>query len=130
MTIAFMAHPAEELKRRTKQLAVRVVRLYRALPKSDEARIIGRQILRSATSVAANYRAVCRARSKPEFIAKMGTVIEETDETLLWIELIVETGIVPAKRMLGLSKESGELLSIFVASRRTARLALAASRRG
>lgn len=77
-----MSQP-EELRQRTKQFALRVIRLFRSLPKSDEARILGRQLLRSATSVAANYRALCRARSKAEFIAKMGVVIKEADETVL-----------------------------------------------
>lgn len=77
-----MSQP-EELRQRTKQFALRVIRLFRSLPKSDEARILGRQLLRSATAVAANYRALCRARSKAEFIAKMGVVIKEADETVL-----------------------------------------------
>ena len=83
--------PAEELKKRTKAFAVRVVKLFRSLPKTDEARVIGRQMLRSATSVAANYRAVCRARSKAEFTAKMGVVVEEADETVFWLEFVVDT---------------------------------------
>ncbi|MGH9789756.1 MAG: four helix bundle protein [Candidatus Acidiferrales bacterium] len=81
-----MTYRAEELKKRTKQFAIRVIKLFRSLPKTEEARIIGRQLLRSATSVAANYRAVCRARSKPEFIAKLGLVVEEADESALWLE--------------------------------------------
>ena len=75
----------EILKNRTKQFAVRIVRLFRALPKNDEARIIGKQVLRSGTSIAANYRAVCRARSNAEFISKIGTVVEEADETVFWL---------------------------------------------
>lgn len=114
-------YQAEELKGRTKQFAIRVVRLFRALPKADDARIIGKQLLRSATSVAANYRAVCRARSKAEFVAKIGVVVEEIDETLFWLELLVETGIVPKKRMAALLAEANELLAIFAASQRTAR---------
>jgi four helix bundle protein len=73
---------AEQLRERTKEFAIRVVRLFRSLPKTEEARIIGKQVLRSSTSVAANYRAVCRARSKAEFVAKIGTVVEEADETV------------------------------------------------
>jgi four helix bundle protein len=88
-----MVYQAVELKDRTKQFAVRIVKLFRSLPRTDEARIIGKQVLRSGTSVAANYRAVCRARSKAEFIAKVGVVVEEADETVFWLELLVETGI-------------------------------------
>jgi four helix bundle protein len=73
---------AEQLRERTKQFAIRVVRLFRSLPKTDEAKVIGKQVLRSGTSVAANYRAVCRARSKAEFVARIGVVVEEADETV------------------------------------------------
>ena len=97
------------------------MRLYQALPKRDEARVIGRQVLRSGTSVAANYRAVCRARSKAEFVAKLGVVVEEIDETVFWLELLVETGIVLPSRMVGLQKEASELLAIFAASQHTAK---------
>ena len=114
-------YQAEELKKRTKQLAIRIVRLYRALPRRDEARVIGRQVLRSGTSVAANYRAVCRARSKAEFVAKIGLVVEEIGETVFWLELLVEAGIVPQSRMESLQKEATELLAIFAASQHTAR---------
>ena len=72
----------EELKKRCKQFAIRIVKLFRSLPRTEEARIMGKQVLRSGTSVAANYRAVCRARSKAEFIAKIGVVVEEADETV------------------------------------------------
>ena len=75
---------SEKLKRRTKDFAVRVVKMFRRLPKTTEARIIGRQVIRSGTSVAANYRAACRARSRAEFAAKLGVVLEEADETVLW----------------------------------------------
>jgi four helix bundle protein len=112
---------AEELKGRTKRFALRVIGLFRALPKTDEARILGRQVLRSSTSVAANYRAVCRARSRAEFTAKMGVVVEEIDETVLWLELLSEAGIVKRDRMENLLQESNELLAIFAASQRTAR---------
>lgn len=116
-----MEFQATELKSRTKQFAIRVVKLFRALPKSDEARIIGKQVLRSGTSVAANYRAACRARSKAEFIAKIGVVVEEADETVFWLELLVETGIVSSERMSDLLAEANELLAIFAASQHTAR---------
>ena len=86
--------PAEQLKNRTKQFAIRIVKLFRSLPRTEDARIMGKQVLRSGTSVAANYRADCRARSKAEFVAKIGVVVEEADETVFWLELLVETEIV------------------------------------
>ncbi len=116
-----MVSQPEQLRERTKQFALRIVRLFRSLPKSDEARILGRQVLRSGTSVAANYRAICRARSKAEFVAKIGTVVEEADETVFWLELLVETGTVPKVRMQDLLAEANELLAIFAASQRTAK---------
>ena len=82
-----------DLKQRTKQFALRIIRLYRSLPAADEARILGKQLLRSGTSVGANYRADCGARSKAEFIAKFGIVLEEADETVYWLELLVESGV-------------------------------------
>jgi four helix bundle protein len=112
---------AEELKARTRRFAVRIVRLFRALPKTDEARVLGKQVLRSGTSVGANYRAACRARSKAEFTAKMGLVVEECDETVFWLELLIETGIVRAGKLDELLREANELLAIFAASQRTAR---------
>jgi four helix bundle protein len=110
---------SEELKKRSKQFAIRVVKLFQALPKTEEGRVLGKQILRSGTSVAANYRAVCRARSRAEFLAKMGVVVEEADETVFWLELLVETGIVRPSRMAALLAEANELLAIFAASQRT-----------
>ena len=112
---------AEQIKRQTKQFALRIIRLFRALPRAAEAQVIGRQLLRSGTAVAANYRAVCRARSKAEFIAKIGVVVEEADETVFWLEMLVEAGIVREERMEPLLKEANELLAIFAASQRTAR---------
>jgi four helix bundle protein len=112
---------SQELKNRTKQFAIRIVKLFRLLPRTEEARVIGRQLLRSGTSVAANYRAVCRARSRAEFIAKIGVVVEEADETVLWLELLVDLDIVAPKRMTGLLAEANELLAIFAASQYTAR---------
>src|ERR1039457_6706864 len=79
---------AAELKRRTKSFAIRIVRLFRSLSHSPDAQTLGKQLLRSGTSVAANYRAVCRARSQAEFIARMGIVVEEADETVFWLELL------------------------------------------
>lgn len=113
--------PAEELKQRAKQFALRVVKLYQAIPKTDEARIIGKQALRSGTSVAANYRAACRARSKAEFVAKIGIVVEEIDETVFWLELLVDADLVGRRRMEKLLAEANELLAIFAASQRTAK---------
>ena len=112
---------AEQLRERTKRFAIRIVRLFRTLPKTEEAKIIGKQALRSGTSVAANYRAVCRARSKAEFVARIGVVVEEADETVFWLELLVETAIVSQTRMKGLLIEANELLAIFAASQRTAK---------
>ena len=116
-----MASRPEELRNRTRQFAVRVVGLFRALPKTQEARLIGNQLLRSATSVAANYRAVCRSRTKAEFTAKMGIVVEETDETVFWLEFLIDTGVVQQERLDGLLTEANELLAIFAASQRTAK---------
>jgi four helix bundle protein len=113
---------SEELKKRTKQFAIRIIKLFRSLPRTEEARVIGKQMLRSGTSVAANYRAVCRARSKAEFIAKVGVVVEESDETVLWLELLVDTQIVSPSRMTKLLAEANELLAIFAASQHTARM--------
>lgn len=106
------------MKERTKKFAMEIVKVFRALPKSDEARIMGRQLLRSGTSVAANYRAVCRARSKAEFVAKMGVVVEEADETVFWLELLEESGLI---RRSGVRGEANELLAILAASLRTAK---------
>jgi four helix bundle protein len=119
-----MKYQHEELKHRTKAFAIRIVKLFQSLPKTEEARIIGRQVMRSGTSVAANYRAACRGRSKAEFTAKIGVVVEEADETVFWLEMLVETNIVSAKRLEDLLKEANEILAIFAASQRTARRAL------
>ncbi len=116
-----MANPTIELKERCKRFAIRLIKMFRSLPRTDEARIIGKQLLRSGTSVAANYRAVCRARSKAEFIAKIGVVVEEADETVFWLELLADGGIIKADTLAGLLKEANELLAIFAASQRTAR---------
>ncbi len=110
---------AEELQARTKSFAIRIVNLFRTLPHSPEAQTLGKQLLRSGTSVAANYRAVCRARSKAEFIAKIGIVVEEADETVFWIELLSETGIIAGERCGALLKEANELLAIFGSSLNT-----------
>ncbi len=110
-----------ELKARTKTFALRIIKLTRAIPKNDDAgRVIAKQIVRSGTSVAANYRASCRARSQAEFISKIGTVEEEADETALWLELLVESDIMPARKLAALLKEAYELTAIMAASRITA----------
>ena len=88
---------AREMQDRTKKFALRIISPFARLPKSEEARVLGRQFLRSGTSVAANYRAACRARSAADFISKISVVVEEADETLFWLELVVEAKLVPAK---------------------------------
>lgn len=116
-----MDNKAEELKKRTRDFAVRVVQLFRALPNCSEARVVGQQLLRSGTSVAANYRAACKARSPADFISKLGIVEEEADETVFWLEFLVETGLMRSERMLSLTDEAKQLTAIFAASRRTAK---------
>src|SRR3982750_3899723 len=106
-----------ELKNRTKQFALRILKLIGALPKTIEGRAIANQLVRCGTSVAANYRATCRARSRSEFIAKLGVVLEEADETQLWLELIIAGKLLPAKRVQPLLDEANELVAIFVTSR-------------
>ena len=110
-----------ELKARTKTFALRIIKLTRAIPKCDDAgRVIAKQIVRSGTSVAANYRASCRARSQAEFVSKIGAVEEEADETALWLELLIESGIMPAKKLSALLEEANALTAIMAASRKTA----------
>lgn len=111
---------AESLQLRTKQLALRSIRLFRHLPRTEEARIIGRQLLRSATSVGANYRAVCRARSQAEHFAKLCICVEEADETLYWLELLTEAEIVPADRTRQLYADFEEVVKILAKARKTA----------
>ena len=110
---------SEAMKRRTKQLALVIIRLSRTLPQSPEARIIARQLLRSATSVAANYRAVCRARSTADFTSKLGLVLEEADETLFWLELLVDAEIARPDQVNMPLDEANQLVSMFVTSLRT-----------
>jgi four helix bundle protein len=111
----------EELKLRTKQFALRVIKLVETLPKNKIGDVLGKQILRSATSVAANYRAACRARSKADFISKIAIVEEEADESLFWLELITESGLISAERLKDLTKEADELTAIFTATGKTAK---------
>jgi four helix bundle protein len=110
----------DELKQRTKTLALRVTRLVDALPNTVKDRVIVNQLMRSATSVAANYRAACRARSRAEFIAKTGVVEEEADETAFWLELIVDTNLCGESQAEPLLQEAGELVAIMAASRKSA----------
>ena len=100
---------------------MRIIKAFVALPKTEEARVLGRQFLRSGTSVAANYRAACRARSAADFISKISIVTEEADETLFWLELMVEAEVVSVRKLEALMKECDELLRIFSASLATAK---------
>lgn len=110
----------DELKARSKKFALRVLKVVGALPKNIEGRAIANQLVRSGTSVAANYRSACRARSRNEFVAKMGVVLEEADETQLWLELIIAAKLLPPRRVEALLKEASELVAIFVSSRKSA----------
>lgn len=110
----------QEMIARTKQFALRIMKLVGALPKTIQGRAIGNQMMRSGTSVAANYRAACRARSKIEFIAKLGTVEEEADETAFWLELIIEGGLLKPQQIDPLLSEASELVAITAASKKTA----------
>ena len=111
----------EELRNRTKRFALRIIRLFRRLPRATEAQVLGKQLLRSGTSIGANYRAAGRARSKAEFISKIGIVVEEADETVFWIECLIESGIIKPDLLADLLSEANELIAIFAASQRTAR---------
>ena len=113
----------EDLRKRTKSFALRVIALVDRLPRGACSNVIGRQLLRSGTSVGANYRAACRAKSRADFISKMGTVEEETDESLFWMELLIESGLVHEQLLKELMSESQEILAIIVASIRTVRKA-------
>ncbi len=115
-----MAETAD-LRERTKAYALRIIRLYRALPQSGEARVIGRQILRSGTSVGAQYREACRAKSVRDFINKMEGSLGELEETAYWLELLEEAQVLPASRLAALRQETDELIAIFVASVKTAK---------
>lgn len=108
-----------DLRERTRRFAVRIVRLCRSLPRTMETKIIASQLLRCGTSVGANYRAVCRARSRAEFAAKLGIVVEEADEVIFWLELLIDTGIITRNQSEELLAEANELVAIFVTSRQT-----------
>ena len=111
----------EQMKRRTKEFAKRVIKLCRRLPNTRDGRLIGNQLFRSGTSVGANYRAACRARSKAEFVAKLGIVLEEADESLYWLEILTETQVMKAELLASLMEEADELNAMFVSSLKTAK---------
>ena len=111
----------ENLKQRTQQFALRIIRLVEVLPKRKVSDVIGRQLLRSGTSVGANYRAACRAKSPADFISKMGTVEEEADECLFWMELLVAAELMSEQQLSALIGEAKEILAIAVTSIRTAK---------
>ena len=117
-----MESDENDLRERTKHFGLRVLRMFSRLPKTTEARVLGKQILRSGTSVGANYRAACRARSRADFAAKMGIVEEEADEVAYWIELLVDCGLLKQNRVSELLAETNEIIAIVVSSIRTARI--------
>jgi four helix bundle protein len=110
-----------EMKKRTQEFALRVMRLVESLPETRTSQVLGKQLLRSATSVGANYRAACRARSTAEFLSKLGIVEEEADETIYWLELLIDSGQIKRNLVENLKKEADEILSIVVASIRTSK---------
>ncbi len=110
-----------DIQYRTKQFALRIIRLVEGLPKNKVTDVIGRQLLKSGTSVGANYRAACRAKSRADFIYKLGIVEEEADESLFWLELLVESKVIPQNRIEDLMEEANEIVAIIIASIKTAR---------
>jgi len=112
---------AKALQHRTKKFAVRALRVYRSMQGTSEGDIVGRQFFRAATSVAANYRAACRAKSRKDFIFKLGVVEEEADECQFWLEFIAESEMLPQSKLKDLASEASELTAIFVSSRQTAK---------
>jgi four helix bundle protein len=120
---------SDDLKARTKSFTLRVMRLIAALPRSAPGRTISQQLMDSASSVGANYRSSCRARSKKEFVAKLGVVVEEADENAFWLELIVESEMLPAVRVQPLLVEANEITAIMSASYHTAKKRLQAKAR-
>lgn len=107
---------SDELKLRTKEFALRIIRLIENLPNNSTGRVIGSQLLRSSTSIGANYRSACRARSKQEFISKIKIVEEESDESLYWLELIRELNFFKAEKLFAIIKEADELTAIFTST--------------
>ena len=118
-----------ELLQRTKQFALRIFKLVWALPQTLQGRAVAAQLIRSGTSVAANYRAACRARSKPEFVAKVDLVEEEADESAFWLELIIETELLRAAKVKPLLIEASEIVAIMASSKKTAAKSQIANRK-
>jgi four helix bundle protein len=116
-----MGFPQQELKFRTKTFALAILRLYRTLPSAPDIQVLGKQLIRSATSVAANHRAALRGRSRQEFTAKLGIVREEADESQFWLELLRDSGLVGKEKIDPLMKEATELIAIFTAAYETAK---------
>jgi four helix bundle protein len=112
---------SEEMKARTRAFALRIIRLAESLPNTPTANVIRNQMLRCGPSVGANYRAACRAKSKPDFVSKMGTVEEEADETIYWMELLIDAEIVKPARIADLLDEADQILSILISSIKTAK---------
>ena len=115
------AQQNRDLRERTKAFALRIVRMYTCFPKTPEAQVLGKQVLRSGTSQGAHYHEACRSRSPAEFISKMKGGLQELEETSYWLELLVDSGIVTTKRMADLLKETDELIAIFASSVITAK---------
>jgi four helix bundle protein len=111
----------DEFRNRTKRFVLRVIKLFQSLPKTDDARVIGKQLLRAGSSVGANFRAATRARSKKEFFSKLSIVVEEADESAFWMEIMMEAGIVSEKKLNSLYNEAVELTKITAVSRKTFR---------
>ncbi|MFN8286082.1 MAG: four helix bundle protein [Chitinophagales bacterium] len=111
----------KDLKDRTKKFSLLVIKFITSLPYSETKNVLGKQLLRSATSVAANYRSACRGRSRAEFVAKLGIVLEEADESVLWLELFIESGIANTETAQKLLKEANELTAIFTSSIKTSK---------
>ena len=111
----------EKLRARTKEFAIRIIHLFQALPNTKEAQVIGYQLLRCGTAIGAKYRSACHARSRADFISKIGIVVEEADESVFWLELLSDQGIVKKERLNDLLQEARELTAIFAASRQTAK---------
>ena len=120
----------KNLKARTKAYALRIVRMFTQLPKTAEAQVMGRQVLRSGTSVGANYREAFRSRTDAEFVAKIGECLKELDETEYWLELLVESDIVPAAKMTELLDETNQLLAIFTTISKSKKQKMARNRKG
>ena len=116
-----MTRDVTDLRDRTKKFALRIIKLYQNMPHSGEAQVIGKQVLRSGTSVGAQYREACRAKFPADFINMMGGGLKELDETAYWLELLVDGEIVPAAKLGDLQKETDELIAIFVSSINTSK---------